>query len=126
MKTARRLGALGALLALVTVGLAPLTANAASTLEVQVGEFFAAVPGESMRFLAPTLKVHKGDTVQFNFPSFHTATVLPANTDVHAWAADNVYGVGKPWSFITLDPDDTALDPGGSSPDRESDRKSVV
>lgn len=122
MKVAKRLRALGALLALVAVGLAPLTARAnhQGTVEVEVGGFFDTAPGESMRFLAPTLRVHKGDTVKFNIPSFHTATLLPANTDVHAWVADNVTGVGKPYSLLTTDPDDTALDPGGSSPDRES------
>jgi hypothetical protein len=73
-----------------------------------------------MRFLAPTLKVHKGDVVKFNLPGFHTATLLPANSDVQAWTQDNVQGVGKPWSLLTFDPDDTALDPGGRSPDRES------
>jgi plastocyanin len=122
LRTARKLCALGALVALVVVGLAPTSAHAQSTLEVDIAAFFfdQGVPGEGMRFYAPTLKVHKGDTVKFNNPSFHTATLLPANTDVHGWVPDNAGGVGKPWSLFTVDPDDTALDPGGSSPDRES------
>jgi plastocyanin len=115
LKTARRLCALAVLTALVVVGLAPMSAQAQNNLTVQVGAPLGNLPGEGMRFYAPTIKVHQGDTVTFNLFGFHTATLLPANTDVHAWVADNVQGPNKPMSLAVEDPDDTALDPGGSA-----------
>jgi plastocyanin len=63
--------------------------------------------------------VEQGQVVTFTSEGFHTATLLPANSDVHAWAQDNVHGVGKPWSLLTSDPDDTDRDPGGG-PDTPS------
>jgi plastocyanin len=121
LRTAKKLCALAALTALVVVGLAPMSAQAQNNLNVQVGApfFESEIPGEGMRFYSPTIKVHQGDSVTFNFTGFHTATLLPANTDVHAWVADNVTGPGRSMSFVVEDPDDTALDPGGS-PDTPS------
>lgn len=84
-------------------------AHAADPLTVQVGAFLSeTLPAEGMRFYAPTLKVEAGQVVTFESGGFHTATVLPANTDVHAWAADNAAGVGKPYSLAVPDPDDNA------------------
>ena len=63
-------------------------------------------PADGMRFYAPPLKVHKGDTVTFDFQGFHTATLLPANTDADAWVEENALGFGKPYSFSVPDPDE--------------------
>lgn len=89
-------------------------AGIASTVEVQVGaplfEFPEAggAPADGMRFYAPTTKIHSGDTVVFNFAGFHTATLLPKNTDVQGWVADNTGGFDKPFSLLVTDPDDGA------------------
>src|SRR5688572_7865409 len=56
--------------------------------------------GESMRFLAPTLKVHKGDTLTFDFASFHTASLLPVGDDFLAFRSANTGGVGKAFSLV--------------------------
>jgi plastocyanin len=55
--------------------------------------------------------VHDGDAVTFVFDGFHTATLLPANTDADAWVQDNA--VAGPFSFIIPNPDDggTAAEP---------------
>ena len=66
--------------------------------------------GESMRFLAPTLKVHKGDTLTFDFAGFHTATMLPVGEDFLAFRAASAGGVGKPYSLLIPDPDDTTAE----------------
>ena len=66
--------------------------------------------GESMRFLAPTLNVHKGDTLTFDFASFHTASLLPVGEDFLAFRAANTGGVGKPYSLLIPDPDDTTAE----------------
>lgn len=63
--------------------------------------------GESMRFLAPALKVHKGDTLTFDFAAFHTASLLPVDADFLAFRSANTGGVGKPFSLVIPDPDDT-------------------
>ena len=66
--------------------------------------------GESMRFLAPALKVHKGDTLTFDFAGFHTATLLPTDADFLAFRGANTGGVGKPFSTFIADPDDTTAE----------------
>lgn len=63
--------------------------------------------GESMRFLAPALNVHKGDTLNFDFAGFHTATLLPAGQDALVFRGSQTGGVGKPYSLLRSDPDDT-------------------
>jgi plastocyanin len=50
--------------------------------------------------------VHAGDTVTFAFAGFHTATLLPANTDADAFVQDEAGGVDGAFSFIIPDPDD--------------------
>ena len=63
--------------------------------------------GESMRFLAPNpVNVHNGDTVTFDFHGFHTATLLPADTDVQDWVETNVKPFGAPYGLVTTDPDE--------------------
>ena len=111
----RRTTVLVGLLALVGAIILPATgAGAATTLEVQVGApLFAnpaanGAPADGMRFYAPPLNVHQGDTVTFAIAGFHTATMLPANTDADTWVAANAGGPGKPYSLITADPDEGA------------------
>lgn len=62
------------------------------------------VQGESMRFLPSSLDVPKGELVHFVL-GFHTATLLPGNTDVSKWVEDNATGVGEPWNLLAPDPD---------------------
>lgn len=64
--------------------------------------------GESMRFLAPTLNVHKGDTLTFDFAGFHTASLQPVTADSLGFRGANTGGVDKPYSLLISDPDDTA------------------
>jgi plastocyanin len=91
---------------------APTASAQGSTLVVQVGAplfaFPAAkgAPADGMRFYAPALSVHQGDIVTFEIDGFHTATLLPVNTDADTWVADNALGLGKPYSFTTSDPDE--------------------
>lgn len=98
--------------------------RAASVLNIDVGAVLSAdpaaqgAPASGLRFYAPSLNVAKGSTVNFIFKGFHTATLLPANTDVEAWTQDNAGGHEKPWSDIILDLDDTAAD--GSTADKPS------
>lgn len=66
--------------------------------------------GESMRFLAPTLNVHKGDTLTFDFAAFHTASLLPVGADALTFRAANTGGIGKPYSLLIPDPDDTTTE----------------
>ena len=70
--------------------------------------------GESMRFLAPTLNVHKGDTLTFDFASFHTASLIPVGQDALAFRAANTGGLGKPFSLFIPDPDDTTAEGAAS------------
>jgi plastocyanin len=106
-----------ALLAGALVGTAG-PAKAQGSLDVQVGaplfEQAGGAPADGMRFMAPPLAVHKGDTLNFGFAGFHTATLLPANEDAQAWIDANASGLDEPYSDIVLDPDDTGLDPGSS------------
>lgn len=80
---------------------------------VEVGGEVEGAPGESMRFFPSSISVHDGDTITF-VGGFHTATLLPsdtgagrpARTDVQGWIDANASGIGEPYNFITLDPDD--------------------
>lgn len=117
MPKAFRRVALASALALVAT-LFALPAGAATTLQVQEGAFLFedfSPPAEGYRFYAPALTVMKGDTINFSINGFHTATLLPVNTDVHGWVPANAGGVGKPWSLATGDPDDTGRDPGSDA-----------
>ena len=117
-------GTMAVLLAVMAPG-SPATAQTAE-LTVQVGEpflvgkncnpdaFTGCRTGESMRFLAPTLKVHKGDTLTFDFPGFHTAALLPVDTDFLAFRSANTGGIDKPFSIFISDPDDTTAE--GATP----------
>jgi plastocyanin len=112
---ARKLPAL--VVATVVAGLlvVPGTVQAQQTLNIQAGFPFEKVPGGGMRFYAPELNVHQGDTLTFTNAGFHTATLLPTSvTDVDQWIQDNEIGIDKPFSILQTDPDDTPLDPGGS------------
>lgn len=70
--------------------------------------------GESMRFLAPALKVHKGDILTFDFAGFHTASMLPVGADFLAFRGANTGGVGKPYSLLVPDSDDTTAEGAAS------------
>ena len=72
--------------------------------------------GESMRYLAPALKVHKGDTLTFDFASFHTATLLPVGQDGLTFRSGSAGGIGKPFSLLIPDADDTTTE--GATPDK--------
>lgn len=112
--------------AVVAIPSPPATATHAGALNIQVGGHFGVGPncnqqtfkgcrsGESMRFQAPNLKVHAGDTLTFDFHGFHTATFLPANTDLFHWIQSNTPGTSSPFSLLVPDPDDTPLDNGSS------------
>lgn len=122
---------LGSLALVAGLLFVPTAARAQSTLTVQVAQPIGLGGancnpatfqgcrrfGEGMRFYAPTLNVHQGDILNFDFTSFHTATLLPANEGIFEWRAPNAGGVGKPYSLLSTDPDDSELD-GGSNPDK--------
>lgn len=116
----RRSAALVAAAVLAGVMVGPAgPAKAQGTLDVQVGaplfEMAGGAPADGMRFMAPPLTVHKGDTLNFGFAGFHTATLLPKNQDADAWIDANASGLDEPYNDIVLDPDDTGLDPGSSA-----------
>ncbi len=109
----RRTKVLVGLLALVAAIILPAAgAGAATNYEVQVGAPLFALPAangapaDGMRFYAPPLKVHQGDVITYAMAGFHTATMLPANTDGDTWVAANAAGLGKPYAFVTADPDE--------------------
>jgi plastocyanin len=96
----------------------PGTVQAQQTLNIQagLGPFENGAPGEGLRFYAPELNVHQGDTLTFTNFGFHTATLLPTSvTDVDQWREDNQTGLDKPYSVFQPDPDDTPLDKGASA-----------
>ena len=113
-----RRGSLSALIAAALLSTFILAAPGASaqgaSLVVQVGAPVFALPAakgapvDGMRFYAPAMNVHQGDIVTFTFGGFHTATLLPANTDADTWVADNAIGFGKPYSFSIPDADEGA------------------
>jgi plastocyanin len=110
----RRTAVVGIVVAIVSAFVIVPSAGAgvAQTLEVQVGAPLFAMPearnapADGMRFYTPPLNVHQGDTVQFTIEGFHTATLLPANTDADAWVAANAGDFGKPFSLVVPDPDE--------------------
>ena len=112
-KAVTMLATLGLFSGLLSAG-APAALGVAATVDVQVGApLFSepqanGAPADGDRFYAPALIVHKGDTVTFDFQGFHTATLLPANTDADTWVDANALGLGKPYSFIVPDPDEGA------------------
>lgn len=100
---------------LAGVSALPVTAAGAAatpaTLTVQVGgdSAVAGIPFEGMRFLAPpTFTVHKGDTINFDFAGFHTATLLPDDQSPDEWEAENTAGLGSPYGLVAPDSDDSA------------------
>lgn len=126
-RSLKRYAILSCLALVATVAVSPVaTATHAGSLTVQVGGHFGVGPncnqetgqgcrsGESMRFQAPNLRVHKGDTLTLDFQGFHTATFLPTDTDVFHWIQTNTPGTTNPYSLMVPDPDDTALDGGGT------------
>lgn len=120
----RKFGVVGLLIGLLGVATAPLEAVAghSGSLNIQVGNPFlvgancdpeslkGCRSGESMRFMAPSLKVHKGDTLTFDFASFHTASLLPTDADYLAFRGANTNGINKPYSLLISDPDDTTVE----------------
>jgi plastocyanin len=94
----------------VAVSVVPTAAHAAAaTLSVQVGgdSTVNGVVLEGMRFLAPSsMTVHKGDTINFDFRGFHTATLIPAGVGAEDWRMDHT-GPGGDFSLIQPDSDDT-------------------
>jgi len=115
MAATRRKAALGSVLAILSamvIVAPPAGAGVATTYRVQVGApLFAeplarGAPADGMRFYTPDLTVHQGDTVRFDLAGFHTATLLPANTDADAWVAANAGDFGKSFSLIGPDPDE--------------------
>ena len=112
MRSSRKVALLGALAIVAGLLATPLTAQAQSAFSVRVGGFLGTreVPADGMRFYAPAMRVHAGDTITFKLRGFHTATLIPANSDVDSWARDNAGGIGKPFSLIAPDPDETSGD----------------
>jgi plastocyanin len=96
------------LLAALTMlaGLLPVTsARAATTYDIQVGRGFGRdFPGFSARFYPPEVKVHKGDTLNFNSPVF----VLPSGTTPEQFLADNA-ALSAQYNLLMADPDDGEL-----------------
>ncbi|MDQ3956980.1 MAG: hypothetical protein M3273_01525 [Actinomycetota bacterium] len=91
----------------------------APTFSVQVAQFFGVGPNcnpntgrgctgaESMRFFGGgVLRVHPGDTINFHSEGFHTATLLPKNTDAFRWLDGNAPPLDGPWSLTLTDPDE--------------------
>lgn len=104
---------LTASVAVTTVAVAAMVsstpAQAAQTLEVEVGRFFdeADRTAESMRFYPSAASVVTGDTLRFTTTSLHGVTLLPAGVDSEAWAAENATD-GGPWSPFVGDTDEGA------------------
>lgn len=125
-RRSRTVSVLGMVAMLVATLMIPGPQASAQTsgLNVQVGSPFSVGKncdpetgkgcrsGESMRFLAPALRVHKGDTLNFDFAGFHTATLLPVGQDALTFRSGSAGGVGKPYSLLIADPDDTTADGG--------------
>lgn len=83
-------------------------AGGAQTLNIGVGgdSVVSGVTFEGMRFDAPTLSVHKGDTLNFQFRGFHTATLLPEGINAEDWRAQHT-GRGGDFSLVQPDGDDS-------------------
>jgi plastocyanin len=86
------------------------TAKAASgaTLTIGVGgdRVVRGVGLEGMRFDAPTLNVHQGDTLTFQFRGFHTVTALPDDTNAVDFRAAHMKPGGD-YSLLQPDADDS-------------------
>jgi hypothetical protein len=127
MRRSRRIAALLSV-ALLTGALVATGGPARAQQELNIDEgFFLAelpqaqgAPADGIRFYAPELNVHQGDQLNINLNGFHNAFYLPEGEDAETWLQANSIGIGKPFSLVVPDPDDTALDQTGSSPDRES------
>jgi len=91
--------------------LLPTAAQAApATVNVTVGSDtpLGGTLFEGMRFLAPgPLKVHKGDTLNFVFRGFHTATLIPDTTSAVDWRQDHQGPTGD-YALVQPDSDDGA------------------
>ncbi len=128
MSRLKKVAVLGAVALIGALAVSPPAAVAThgGALTVEVGGHFGIGPNcnqqtgrgcrgaESMRFQSPNLRVHKGDTLTFDFQGFHTATFLPANTDLFHWIQTNTPGTSNPFSIFVPDPDDSSVD-GGSA-----------
>ena len=112
MKATRRVAVVGIMALVASMMFAQPIARAADDLVVQVGYDLTqhpdvgGAPAESMRFMAPELNVHKGDSLTFR-GFFHTATALPVGQDPDAWLAANK-NAGDPYSDFVPDPDEGA------------------
>jgi plastocyanin len=86
------------------------TAGAANsqTLTIGVGgdRGIHGVTLEGMRFDAPTLNVHKGDTLTFQFRGVHTVTAIPAGINADDWRMQHM-GRGGDYALIEPDVDDS-------------------
>ena len=87
---------------------APLEAGAApADYVVSLGspklfKLAAPAPALGTRFYAPSLRVHKGDTIKFK----GSAALAPANVRIKQWVRNNTKGVGKKWSIAVRDGDE--------------------
>jgi plastocyanin len=94
----------------VAATIVPSAASASPTvLTIKVGgdTQVSHVTFEGMRFDAPTnITVHKGDTLNFDFRGFHTATLLPAGVGADDWRMDH-QGKGGDFSLVQPDTDDS-------------------
>src|SRR4051794_22664797 len=96
---------MGAVLTVSTVAQA-----APATVNITVGsdQPLGGTLFEGMRFLAPgPLKVHKGDTLNFVFRGFHTATLIPDTTSAVDWRQDHQGPTGD-YALVQPDSDDGA------------------
>lgn len=92
----------------MVAGLIPATgAAAATTYNIQIGQFVGPAPAEVMSFFPRTITIHKGDTLRFTSETFHTATLLEKNIGADDWVQDHV-GPGGDWSLAIPDPDEDA------------------
>ena len=91
---------------IATLVLPAMSAGAATTYDVAVGQFLASAPAESMRFFPGTVDVHQGDELHFTTESFHTATLLPVGAGVVEWFDTNAtLGTSQPYALAQPNPD---------------------
>ena len=84
-------------------------APTAYTVHVGGDGVVSGVLSEGMRFFAPpNFTVNQGDTVTFVFDGFHTATLLPDNTNPGDFAAEHQTPLTGDYSTIVPDSDDGA------------------
>jgi len=83
-------------------------APTAYTIHVGGDSAVSGVGVEGMRFFAPPgFTVNQGDTITFVFDGFHTATLLPDNTNPADFAATEQTPLTGAYSTIIPDSDDT-------------------